>query len=226
MKKFVSATVTTKTRRQCASPALGLALVNGKASHVTSSSSAQSLKSIGIKQTELQLLSVKKLVTLRRNPQYLTPKQMDSLKASIKRDGFCAPILVRPFKSGRYEVISGNHRFMAACELGLSEIPCVISKMKDAAAKRLAINLNTIHGEPNAELLAPFLAELDIETLTGIHIEDSMKKQLLEFDSELATMLARLEPPGAINNESRKSSNTICKCPKCGGTHFKAKAKR
>lgn len=176
-----------------------------------------------MKKTKLQLIPAKNLLTLKRNPQYLTPKQMESLKASIRRDGFCAPILVRPHKRGRYEVISGNHRFMAACELGIEEIPCVVSTMDDAAAKRLAINLNTIHGEPNAELLAPFLAELDLSTLMDIHIEDPMKEELLKFDLNLAEMLKNLEAPESINNESPQHSNATCKCPKCGATHVKAK---
>ncbi len=148
---------------------------------------------------------------------------MDSLKTSIQRDGFCAPILVRPYKRDRWEVISGNHRFMAACELGMVEIPCVVSNMDDAAAKRLAINLNTIHGEPNPELLAPFLAELDMAALLEIHIEEPMKKELLEFDINLAEMLAQMEPPSNINNESPTHSNATCKCPKCGATHVKSK---
>jgi ParB-like chromosome segregation protein Spo0J len=160
---------------------------------------------------------------LKRNPQYLTPKQMDNLKSSIKRDGFCAPILVRPLKRDRYEIISGSHRFMAACELGMKEIPCVVLNMDNATAKRLAINLNTIHGEPNAELLAPFLAELDLSTLRDIYLEESMKKELLQFDINLAEMLKKLEAPESINNESSRHSNAICKCPKCGAIHVKAK---
>jgi hypothetical protein len=39
---------------------------------------------------KLQLVAIKDLLFLRRNPQYLTPDEMDSLKASIKRDGFLA----------------------------------------------------------------------------------------------------------------------------------------
>jgi ParB-like chromosome segregation protein Spo0J len=183
-----------------------------------------SKKKTAPKETRLQTIQAKRIVTLKRNPQYLTPKQMESLKASIRRDGFCAPILVRPYKRDRFEVISGNHRFMAACELGLSDIPCVVSDMTDAAAKRLAINLNTIHGEPNAELLAPFLAELDIDILGEIHIEDSVKKELMDFDKTLAETLARLEAPDQIDRESPKHSTATCKCPACGGKHVKAKA--
>ncbi len=146
---------------------------------------------------------------------------MDSLKASIKRDGFCAPILVRPAKRGRYEVISGNHRFMAAVELGLKQIPCVVSDMSDHSAQRLAINLNTIHGEPNAELLAPFLAELDLSVLKDIHVEESMKRELLDFDASLAKSLAALQAPDKMNRDSRKTSNgKVCKCPKCHKSHY------
>lgn len=112
---------------------------------------------------------------------------------------------------------------MAACELGIERIPCVVSRISNSAAKRLVVNLNTIHGEPNAELLAPFLADLSLSTLREIHIEDSMKKELLEFDESLASALAELSAPSQINRESPKHSNATCKCPKCGVTHFKSK---
>lgn len=175
-----------------------------------------------MKKTELRLIDITKLVTLKRNPQYLTPKQMESLKASIKRDGFCAPILVRPIAGGRFEVVSGNHRFMAATELGLERIPCVVSNMSSQAAQRLAINLNTIHGEPNAELLAPFLAELDESVLREIHLDDEMKEEVKKFDAHLAEMLAQLQPTKAFDRPSPSHGKETCKCQKCGATHFKA----
>lgn len=223
MKKSNSKTATRKTRRGSASNASASRPANGKALPATSSDSAESSKSGDLKKTDLRLIAAKKLVTLKRNPQYLTPKQMESLKASIRRDGFCAPILVRPYKAGRFEVISGNHRFMAAVEIGLLEIPCVVSDMSDGAAKRLAINLNTIHGEPNAELLAPFLAELESDFLKDIHIEDILKESLMKYDDTLAELLAKLEAPDAVNRDSPKQSNETCVCAKCGATHFKPK---
>jgi ParB/RepB/Spo0J family partition protein len=172
-----------------------------------------------MKKTELKQIPVAKLVTLKRNPQYLTPKQMESLKASIQRDGFCAPILVRPIKGGRYEVISGNHRFMASSELKMTHIPCVIVKMTDATAKRLAVNLNTIHGDPNAELLAPFLAEMDDKTLLDIHLSDEVMKELEDFDAILKQRLDDLKPIDAVDTQSPGVKTKTCKCPKCGTTH-------
>lgn len=174
-----------------------------------------------MKKNELRFLPTNKIITLKRNPQYLTPKQMEGLKKSILRDGFCAPILVRPIKNGKFETISGNHRFMAACEIGLKHIPCVISKISDKSAKRLAINLNTIHGEPTVELLAPFLSEIEINDLTEIHIEDGMKKELLSFDTNLTGMFKKMELDGNLNRDSPNHKNQMCQCPLCGRKHFK-----
>lgn len=168
----------------------------------------------------LRKISVSKLLTLKRNPQYLTPKQMDSLKASILRDGFVAPILIRPI-GAKFEVISGNHRFMAAKEIGLTDVPCVISEITDESAKRLAVNLNTIHGNPPPELLAPFLADMSKETLAEIHIEPDELRELCAFDQNLKVRLDEMQIPDSINKESPSHANTVCECPKCGRKHFK-----
>jgi len=137
----------------------------------------------------------------------------------MRRDGFVVPILVTPTKGGKFEVISGNHRFMAANELGLKEIPCVVSTLSARDAKRLAVNLNTIHGEPNPELLAPFLAEMDAELLREIHLEPDAIKSLAEFDESLGKALAELELPDSINRGSPSKYTHVCKCPKCGVNH-------
>lgn len=174
-----------------------------------------------MKTTDLRLIPASQLVSLKRNPQFMTPKQMENLKESMRRDGFVAPILVRPLKGGKFEVISGNHRFMAAVELGIEKIPCVVSDMDDRAAKRLAVNLNTIHGNPNAELLAPFLAEMDESLLAEIHIEDDLMVDLLAFDKELEEKLSRMEAPGKADRESNAHLTHVCQCPKCGKRHIK-----
>lgn len=170
---------------------------------------------------ELAQVEVGQIVTLKRNPQYLTPVQMERLKASIQRDGFVAPILVRPIAGDRLEIVSGNHRFMAAKELGMAKVPCVVSRMSERAMKRLAVNLNTIHGEPPAELLAPFLAELDNKTLAEIHLEEECLKELCDFDANLKARLDELKIPDSIDRESPQHANQVCECPKCGRKHFK-----
>jgi ParB family chromosome partitioning protein len=170
---------------------------------------------------DIKYIAANKMILLRRNPQFLTMKQMNSLKESIKRDGFCAPILVRPMKKGKYEVISGNHRFMAAQELNIAQIPCVVKKMNDRTAKRLALNLNMIHGDPNAEILAPFLAELDDKLLAEIHLEKDLLGELKDFDGQLKERLDSLQIPDSLDNDSKKFKNEVCECPKCHRKHLK-----
>lgn len=170
----------------------------------------------------LASIAISSCRVLKRNPQYLSDRQMESLKASIKRDGFCAPILVRKIDPKTFEIISGNHRFMAAKAIGMKEVPAVIANLTKAQAQRLAVNLNTIHGEPTAELMAPFLAELDIETLRDIHIEESMRLELIKFDANLKQSLDKLQIPNALDIDSVTSPIKRCKCPKCGRVHCEA----
>lgn len=177
-----------------------------------------------MKETKQELIDAAQIVTLKRNPQYLTPAQMESLKISIQRDGFVVPILVRQLKGKRYEIVSGNHRFMAARELKIEKIPCVVTRVDARSAGRLAVNLNTIHGEPNAELLAPFLAEMDKETLAQIHLGQQMIDELVRFDSDLEARLAKMQLPESINRKSPQHSNATCVCAKCGATHVKKKS--
>ena len=174
---------------------------------------------------KLQWIPTTRLLTLKRNPQYLTPKQMDSLKASIKRDGFVAPILVRAIgRTDNFEVVSGNHRLMAARELKREAVPCVVVKMSDRAAKRLAVNLNLIHGDPPAELLAPFLAELDDATLKEIHLEGNLLREVMAFDDDLAKTIKNLNRPmESINTKDSPLQYPTCKCKKCGRQHVPLK---
>lgn len=167
-----------------------------------------------------ELVPVAACQMLERNPQYLTPRQMESLKRSIERDGFVVPILVRPIGGERYEVVSGNHRFMAAQELGYETVPAVVARLETQRAKRLAINLNLIHGEPEPEQLAPFLADLEDETLQQIHLEDSLRDAVLEFDDELGAKLASLDVPATMDRDSSTSPIGKCKCPTCGKSHI------
>ena len=170
-------------------------------------------------------IAISRLVTLRRNPQYLTEKQQSALRDSIQRDGFLVPLVVRK-KSGttKLEVISGNHRFMAAKDCKFERLPCVVIECTDAEAQRIAVNLNTVHGDPEAELLAPFLAEMDDEAMAGVYLGAELFKGLVDFDTVLAARLSELEAPDAVERDSSRNSAPDCKCSKCGKMHVKKSA--
>ena len=144
---------------------------------------------------------------------------MEGLKKSIERDGFIAPIVVRKRPKGMYEILSGNHRVMACRELGHVSIACVlVNPCDDARAARIAMNMNTVHGDPNVELIAPFLSALDDGTLQEIYLPDSIMKDLLNFDATLKMRLDSLEVPDALDSASPQNSIPNCVCT-CGHRH-------
>lgn len=60
------------------------------------------------------------------------------LMASIKSKGILEPILVKP-KEGRYEIIAGERRYIAAKKIELKELPCIEMDVEDNEAIELAL---------------------------------------------------------------------------------------
>lgn len=60
------------------------------------------------------------------------------LMASIKAKGILEPILVRP-RGERFEIIAGERRFVAAQNVGLTEVPCIEMNVPDHEALELAL---------------------------------------------------------------------------------------
>jgi len=98
------------------------------------------------------------------NPNRMTPEIRAKLRLNLQRDGFVAPIVVRPL-GDRFQIINGEHRFLIAKELGYQTIPCVVlEKLDDRRARILTVNLNELGGDPVPALLAKLLHELEEQT--------------------------------------------------------------
>ena len=61
------------------------------------------------------------------------------LTKSISDKGVLEPILVRPKEDGRYTIISGERRFRASLEAGLTEIPCIEMDVPDNELLEIAL---------------------------------------------------------------------------------------
>lgn len=170
--------------------------------------------------SDFRQIPIAKCVELANNPQVMSAKEMAALKASMRRDGFLAPVLVRPLGS-KFEVVSGNHRVNAARDLGMTSVPAVVVDITDEAVKRLAVNMNTVHGDPTAMLLAPFLARLDDDVLATVHLDDDLLADVLRLDDEIAASLAQMQAPPKVNNNSPTSPTPNCVCAKCGKKHVR-----
>jgi ParB family transcriptional regulator, chromosome partitioning protein len=63
---------------------------------------------------------------------------LSELVASIREKGVLEPILVRP-RGSRFQIIAGERRYRAVCELGLAEIPSIVRDTDDAEMMELAL---------------------------------------------------------------------------------------
>lgn len=69
-------------------------------------------------------------------------EEMQQMKESIEENGVLVPVIVRPKKNGRYEMISG-HRRKFASELALKDtIPCVVRDLSDDEATIIMVDSN------------------------------------------------------------------------------------
>tara|TARA_Y100000591_G_scaffold186369_1_gene160843 strand:+ start:1732 stop:2580 length:849 start_codon:yes stop_codon:yes gene_type:complete len=95
-------------------------------------------------QAEKQLNTVS-ISDLSRNPyqprQNFSEEKLEELANSIKKNGVIQPIAVRPNKTetGKYEIIAGERRWIAAQRAGLHDIPVRILDLSDVESLEVAI---------------------------------------------------------------------------------------
>ena len=92
---------------------------------------------------------------LSRNPyqprQHFSEEKLEELANSIKKNGLIQPIAVRPKKSenGKYEIVAGERRWLAAQRAGLHEIPVTILDLSDVESLEVAIVENVQRDDLN-----------------------------------------------------------------------------
>jgi ParB family chromosome partitioning protein len=88
----------------------------------------------------LRSIALEKIRSGRYQPRTrMDEASLDELAASIKSQGVMQPILVRPLDGGRYEIIAGERRWLAARRAGLDEIPALVRDVPDQATLALAL---------------------------------------------------------------------------------------
>ena len=97
------------------------------------------------KTLETNQLNMVAIADLSRNPyqprQNFREEKLEELSKSIKKNGIIQPIAVRPSKSnaGKFEIIAGERRWLAAQRAGLHEIPVTILDISDVESLEVAI---------------------------------------------------------------------------------------
>ena len=68
-------------------------------------------------------------------------EKLTELSSSIRENGVIQPIVVRPdkYEPGKYEIVAGERRWLAAQKAGLNEVPVVILDIDDQKSLEIAI---------------------------------------------------------------------------------------
>ena len=97
------------------------------------------------KPNEIRQSNTVSISDLSRNPyqprQYFSEEKLEELAKSIKKNGVIQPIAVRPIKAenGKFEIVAGERRWLAAQRAGLHEIPVIILDLSDVESLEVAI---------------------------------------------------------------------------------------
>ena len=127
---------------------------------------------------------------------------LSELTKSITDKGVLEPILVRPRDDGRYTIISGERRFRASLDAGLTEIPCIEMDVSDSELIEIALIENLQRKD-----LSPFEEADGYRALQERHeytheqIADAVGKSRVTITEALS--IGRL--PDAVQQECRRA---------------------
>jgi ParB family chromosome partitioning protein len=124
------------------------------------------------------------------------------LTKSISDKGVLEPILVRPTEDGRFTIISGERRFRASLDAGLTEIPCIEMDVPDNELLEIALveNLQRKDLTPFEEADG-YLALQEKHHYTHEQIANAIGKSRVTVTEALS--LSRL--PRAVKDECRRA---------------------
>jgi len=129
------------------------------------------------------------------NANAFDPENYPKLVESIRSKGLMEPlkVMAAPDRPGHYLLIDGYHRWKAAGELGLTELPCEVWEVTAEEAKLRGLQLNYLRGQPVPDRLASLVHDLNRElSLPGLaallpwteaQLRDSL--QLLKLPADL-----------------------------------------
>jgi ParB/RepB/Spo0J family partition protein len=143
------------------------------------------------------------------NPNRQSEHDFALLKRSMSEDGFTQPVVAirineahrQDAKFARYSdgdvvIVDGEHRWRAAAELGLQEIPVVIVPMSVEQMRIATLRHNRARGSEDYELTAAVLR--DLQELGAI---EWASESLQMTDLELDSLLSDVPAPEALADE-------------------------
>jgi len=129
------------------------------------------------------------------NANAFDPANYPKLVASIKEKGILEPLKVMPDpeNEGQFLLVDGYHRWRAAGDLGLDELPCEVWDISPEEAKVRGLQLNYLRGQPVPRRLAELVHDLN-----RTYAVDDLAKMLPWSSSQLKDSLELLKLPADL----------------------------
>lgn len=122
-----------------------------------------------------KMIKIDKLRVIDHNSQKQSKQKFDDLKKNISEEGFDENLIVRTLEDGTFEVVSGNHRFRAAKDLGFKELPCVVRDDWDEVKAQLqSVRRNFGRGDIDKNLFTEQVNALHEQGVAFTDIIDGM----------------------------------------------------
>ena len=164
-----------------------------------------------VKSPQINQNNMAAIADLIRNPyqprQNFKEEKLEELANSIRKNGIIQPIAVRPSKSntGKYEIVAGERRWLAAQRAGLHEIPITILDLSDVESLEVAIVENIQRDDLNPIEEAKGYKRLNEEFK---YDHESISKLMSKSRSHISNTLRLLTLPGDVISMLEEGSLT------------------
>ena len=94
------------------------------------------------------------------NPNKVAKPEMDLLRVSIQKSGFCFPLIVIKKNDMEYMIVDGFHRHLLALEFKMPQVPCVILDEPVSELMNATIRFNRAKGSHQIDRMSQIVGEL------------------------------------------------------------------
>jgi ParB/RepB/Spo0J family partition protein len=149
-------------------------------------------KTSKLERLEVEYVEINSIKPNTYNPNRQDDETLNLLKRSITEDGFTQPIVCH--KQSR-QIVDGEHRWRAARDLGMEQIPVVFVEMTDAQMRIATLRHNRARGSEDIDLGNEVLRDLQrLGALDwakdSLQLSDKELNELLAEDEEVMSALA------------------------------------
>ena len=141
----------------------------------------------------------------------ISSDELAALAHSISVLGMLNPVLVKPAEEGKYRVISGERRRIAAGIAGMIYVPCIVMNVSDEMANIYSVaenvhrrNLHYLELSSAAEELSEYFTSEEISSYLSVHQGD------LQARIRLLSLPENIRWKIISGNISENNANQIC----------------